>query len=167
MTGATAALGAVREIGNYSPDQVRQYVGLLNRPVAEARQVLAGMGVGGAADTDFIGFKSANARLQATMFDTAGKAVTENEKKIVTGYIPTGDEPNAATYLAKLRGFEAYTRVSRDIKLEMTRTGRGAIDPNEYDRRRHRHWPARASRPRRRPLAGGRSSGCNRCPPTA
>jgi hypothetical protein len=69
------------------------------------------------------------------MFDTAGKAVTENEKKIVTGYIPTGDEPNAATYLAKLRGFEAYTRVSRDIKLEMTRTGRGAIDPNEYDRR--------------------------------
>lgn len=141
LASATASLAAVKQVKGFSADEIGKYVGLLNRPTAEVQQTLAGLpgGIGGQADKRFIEFKSSVGRMQAAMFDTAGKALTDIERRVMENFIPSMNEPNAEAFMTKVRNFEAFTSAAQNIKLELTRTGRGQIDPAwyraEFDRR--------------------------------
>jgi len=110
--------------------QAAQRVGLA---LAEIKNALAGAGIID-ADKRFNEFKPIMGRLQGTAFGEGGKQLTGTELAVVSQYTPTGSERGGAPeVMAKVRNLEAFTKIAREARLYMAKTGRGAIDADQLD----------------------------------
>jgi len=117
----------------FSPEEIAAYTGLLNRPLADVKNALAGLGIVD-ADKRFNEFKPIMGRLQGTAFGEGGKQLTGIELAVVSQYTPTGNERGGAPeVMAKVRNLEAFTKIAREARLYMAKTGRGAIDADQLD----------------------------------
>src|SRR3990167_1268138 len=131
---ATMALGNIAfNEAEFSPKEIEAFVGVLNRPLAEAQLIVRGV-FGRSGSERFAQFKAANERMRGTAFGEGGKQLTPFEASVVFGYTPTGREAGGATeYLAKMRQLKAMFQTSRDVRQELTKTSRGALDPAAID----------------------------------
>ena len=119
----------------FSPQEIEQFVGVLNRPLAEAQLIVRGL-FGRSGSERFAAFKASNERMRGSAFGEGGKQLTPFEASVVFGYTPTGRELGGATeYVAKMRQLKVMFEISRDVRLELAKTSRGALDPAEIDRR--------------------------------
>lgn len=135
IVGYNNILSAVKELEKFSPQEVQAYSGLVNRPLADAKNAVAGM-FGKGADQRFLQFKTLMGRMQAEAFAVGGKQLTPFEYSIVTQFTPTGREPGgAAEVQAKLQSFKLFTTIKRDVTLDLARSGRSYVDPEEMDMR--------------------------------
>ena len=87
----------------FTPQERQQYVGLLGAKLKtqQLTQALNEM-AGQQTDPKLGRFAALLAGAQSEAFSTGGKALTETEKGIVFGYIPTGKEWSAADFEQKL-----------------------------------------------------------------
>jgi len=126
-------LASTALLKQFSPQEIALYTGLINRPIAEIKNALAGAGIID-ADKRFNEFKPIMGRLQGTAFGEGGKQLTGTELAVVSQYTPTGSERGGAPeVMAKVRNLEAFTKIAREARLYMAKTGRGAIDADQLD----------------------------------
>ena len=157
-------LSSIAQLKQFSPAEIAAYTGLLNRPVANVKNALAGLGIID-ADRRFNEFKPIMGRLQGTAFGEGGKQLTGIELQVVSNYTPTGNEPGGAPEVqAKVRNLEAFTKISRDARLYMAKTGRGAVDADQLDGM-IRDKMQQAGMPIPKPAAGWESPTAGRTPP--
>ncbi len=139
MQSHNQTLAALQQMKQFTPEEMNRYVGLLQRPGQEALMTLRGLPVVGGAfgqqDQRFADFKALMGKLQGTAFGEGGKQLTPFEASVVFSYTPTGKEPGGATEIqAKLRALESFTKMARNTRAELARTGRSAImDPDALD----------------------------------
>src|SRR6185503_10762453 len=116
------------------PEEIKAYIGLLNRPVAEAKQALAATFGIGQVDQRFADFKALMGRLQGTTFGEGGKQLTGIELSVIQQYTPTGREAGGVPeIMAKIKNLEAFTRIARATRIKLAQTGRAALDPDAFD----------------------------------
>jgi len=128
-------LSAVDQLSQFSPEEMQKYSGLVNRPLAEAKNIVTGL-LGKGADQRFLQFKTLMGRMQSEAFTVAGKQLTPFEYSVVSQFTPTGREAGGAAEIqAKLQSFKAFTTIKRDVTLELVKTGRAYVDPSEMDAR--------------------------------
>jgi hypothetical protein len=138
----TAAItGLTRVLRDYEKD-IPQFAGLWNKTLEEGKAALGGLGqaVG-------IGSGQINERFQAFKADVAsirqviqnaitGKTMTPFEGESIAAMIPTGAEPGGpAEFRVKLAKALQMLQTSREIRLELARTGKGQINLDELDAR--------------------------------
>jgi len=130
----TNLLANIRQLKTFSPEEVAAFTGLVNRPLAEAKQMLAGIpGLGMNPDERFAEYQTVLGRLKGTAFGEGGKQLTPFEASVVFSYTPSGDERNAQQVIQKVRYLEAFTSAARDLRLEMAKSGRSDLDPTQFD----------------------------------
>jgi len=118
----------------FKPEEIKAYIGLLNRPVAEAKQALAATFGIGQVDQRFADFKALMGRLQGTAFGEGGKQLTGIELSVIQQYTPTGREAGGVPeIMAKIKNLEAFTRIARATRIKLAQTGRAALDPDAFD----------------------------------
>jgi len=106
---------------NFTPEDRATFVGLINRPIANVEELLGGL-IGGAKPKDkaeralfdkyntlqpamqrkFQEFIATAKQAEALAFDIGGKQLTEGEKQVVFGFIPTVSDRNVGTFMQKL-----------------------------------------------------------------
>lgn len=126
-------LASTALLKQFTPAEIAAYTGLINRPVADVKNALAGLGIMD-ADKRFNEFKPIMGRLQGTAFGEGGKQLTGIELSVVQNYTPTGNERGGAPeVMAKVRNLEAFTKVARDARMYLAKTGRGMVDADQLD----------------------------------
>lgn len=151
-------LASTALLKQFSPEEIAAYTGLINRPIAEAKNALAGLGLAD-ADRRFNEFKPIMGRLQGTAFGEGGKQLTGIELAVVQQYTPTGNERGGAPeVMAKVRNLEAFTKIARDTRMYLAKTGRGAVDADQVDSM-IRQKMAGAGMPIPKPAPGWEDSG--------
>jgi hypothetical protein len=81
-------------------------------------------------------FKTAVANIRRQITSELGKTITPYEGQLFLDAFPTGDESGGPTaFLTKLDNAEKVLGISREIRLELARTGKGQIDMAELDKR--------------------------------
>jgi hypothetical protein len=107
----------------FTPEERARYVGLggLRMGAQQAQQLLADAN-DGKADPKFARFAALLAVQAREAFDTAGKALTNTEKGVVFGYIPTGKEWSSTEFESKLQlaNDRIPKFIDRDIELSTT-----------------------------------------------
>ena len=125
-------LASLEQLKGFSEKEITAYSGFVKRGLKNIGQAAAGLGLTN-ADQRYALYQTVMKRLAGTAFGEGGKQLTPFEGSIVFGYTPTGDEANATQVMTKAKMLEAFTRASREARLQLMRTGRGFIDPDQLD----------------------------------
>jgi N-acetylmuramoyl-L-alanine amidase len=121
---ATKAVGTLLNYRNYArrvltafpdPAERAKYVGWLNRPAAEVKQLAS-------ADRRFSDFKTVMAPFQLSFFDRGGAALSADEIFVLREGLPTGQERTAADFESKLAYFPDLVEEQLAVRLAQQRT---------------------------------------------
>lgn len=129
-------LASAQLLKTFTPEEIKLYSGLINRPIQDVKQVLSGIAPGtfGEPDRRFADFKALMGRLEGTAFGEGGKQLTGIELSVIRNYTPNGREPGgAAEMLAKIKNLEAFTRLARNSRVKLAQTGRADVTPDMLD----------------------------------
>src|SRR3990167_128433 len=128
-------LAGTAQMNTFSPEEFKQFVGLLQSPYQRGKLAVKGtLGMTGPEEERFADFRAVMGRMRGTAFGEGGKMLTPFEASVVFQYTPTGSEAGGATEVrAKLRYLEAFTKIARDTRIMLARTGRANIDPEAMD----------------------------------
>src|SRR3972149_985482 len=113
-----AILATVNELNEFKAPEIAQYVGLMNRPVQEAKRWIPGL-----ASDRYEHFRSIVMRLKSSAFGEGGKQLTPFEYGVVSGFTPTGDEPRIEAFLQKVGGLRRFTTIRRNLVAYYSRQG--------------------------------------------
>src|SRR3990167_1780464 len=113
-----AILATVNELNEFKAPEIAQYVGLMNRPVQEAKRWIPGL-----ASDRYEHFRSIVMRLKSSAFGEGGKQLTPFEYGVVSGFTPTGDEPSIEAFLQKVGGLRRFTTIRRNLVAYYSRQG--------------------------------------------
>ena len=107
----------------FTPEERRKYVGLGGgrMTVQEAQQLLQDASQG-KADPKYARFAALIALGKQEAFSTAGQALSQQERDVVYGYIPTGKEWSAEEFEQKLKlsGERLPTLIDRELTMSTT-----------------------------------------------
>ena len=150
-------LASVTQFETFSAAEIKRFTGLLQSPYQRGKLAVKGtLGLSGPEEQRFADFKALMGRLKGTAFGEGGKQLTPFEAGVVFQYTPIGNEAGGATeVLAKVKYLRAFTKIARDTRIQMARTGRAAFDSDEFDAILQRNLDKAGLRP---PGIGGQST---------
>jgi hypothetical protein len=126
-------LGAIGQLRTFTPEEIQAYSGVLNRPLADIRMGLSSV-LGFQVDERFTKFRALMGILKGTAFGEGGKQLTPFESSVVFSYTPTGKELGGATEIAsKIQYLEAFTKLARQTRLDLARSGKKDISLDQLD----------------------------------
>ncbi len=135
----TQTLNDLKQLQSFTPKEIQDFSGAIRGGGRKVLLALRGtLGISTAEDQRFADFDALMGRLQGTAFGEGGKQLTSTELVVVRRYTPTGRELGGATeMLAKAKQLARYATVSRQVRIELAKSGRSTIDPDELDRQIH------------------------------
>lgn len=105
-------LGALDELKTrFTPEQRKQYVGILRNPALKAKQILSG-------DKGFAEFQALMGRIRKSAFDDGGKQLTPFEFQVIAQYVPQGNENSWEDFEAKLAIAGNYTKMLMEARTK-------------------------------------------------
>lgn len=118
MQSAIAVMAEMRK--EFTPEQRRDFVGILQNPALRAMQFLK-------ADPQFARFQALLGRLKKAAFEDAGKQMTPFEFSVVQQYVPQGVELSWEDFEAKLEMGTAYSEMIVNARRQFSGTTKGGF----------------------------------------
>ncbi len=122
VTGAMqSAIAVMHEMRReFTPEQRRDFVGILRNPALRAAQFVRG-------DPQFARFSAMLGRLKKAAFEDDGKQMTQFEFSVVQQYVPQGTEMSWEDFEAKLELGAAYSQMIIDARRQMAGATKGGF----------------------------------------
>lgn len=118
MQSAIAVMAEMRK--EFTPEQRKEFVGVLQNPALRAMQFLKG-------DPQFARFQALLGRLKKAAFEDAGKQMTPFEFSVVQQYVPQGTELSWEDFEAKLEMGTAYSEMIIGARRQFAGTTKGGF----------------------------------------